>query len=502
MKRQVLGLDINEEYVAAVVIASGGNDRVVTAAALAKLDHRVTLAEVLPPLLEKVGWKDGASVCGISLSGVSLRNFTIPFTEKRKIAQILHLELEDQLLVPVRDQIIEYILAGVDGNKSHLLVTGIAKDRLKDDLEVLKGSGLNPHVITLRTFILAEQFVRVGGQGENFLLIDTGMHEMNMVIVRHGRIAFMRRLVYPDRVFTDLPFYFGDNGIEIVHHDEAMECIASLCDDIKQTLGLYQLESRAETFPEQIVMFGPMVGVAEFREKIEAEFDQPVLIGDLPEHSGVSWTAETRKAWRPGLFDHAIALALQGLTKKISINFRKDEFVQQGLFFASRTNQIVAVALLVLVLVGINAYLGYDYRILNARYNELGDRMTDLFKETFPEATRIVDPLVQMKTGLRNVQAPSIATPVFSGDKRSLNILADISQRVPETVEIHVSRLVIDKESVMVKGTTKNFNDVNLIQGMLRKSPAYDGVDIISASAEKDTGLIRFELKLQTAGAS
>ena len=80
MKRQVLGLDINEEYVAAAVIASGGNDRVVTAAALAKLDHRVTLADVLPPLLEKVGWKDGASVCGISLSGVSLRNLTIPFT--------------------------------------------------------------------------------------------------------------------------------------------------------------------------------------------------------------------------------------------------------------------------------------------------------------------------------------------------------------------------------------------------------------------------------------
>jgi general secretion pathway protein L len=128
--------------------------------------------------------------------------------------------------------------------------------------------------------------------------------------------------------------------------------------------------------------------------------------------------------------------------------------------------------------------------------------MTRLFKETFPETTRIVDPLVQMKSKLQDVQAPATATPIFSGDKRALNILADISGRVPESIEIHVSRLVIETDSVVIRGTTDAFNNVNLIQGVLRKSPAYSDVAIISASAEKDSGLIRFELKLRAAGTS
>jgi hypothetical protein len=61
---------------------------------------------------------------------------------------------------------------------------------------------------------------------------------------------------------------------------------------------------------------------------------------------------------------------------------------------------------------------------------------------------------------------------------------------------------VIETDSVVIRGTTDAFNNVNLIQGVLRKSPAYSDVAIISASAEKDSGLIRFELKLRAAGTS
>lgn len=128
--------------------------------------------------------------------------------------------------------------------------------------------------------------------------------------------------------------------------------------------------------------------------------------------------------------------------------------------------------------------------------------MTALYRETFPDATRIVDPLVQMQANVREVQAPSIAIPVLSGDKRILNIMADISSRIPDSVKIQVSRMVIDQESVQIKGIIDTFNDVNLVQNSLRKSPLFTDVAIVSAAADKESGMIRFELRLQTGGVS
>lgn len=502
MKRRILGLDINDEYVAAAVVESRGQERVVTGSGSARFDKRDDLAQVLPPLLEQVGWKGGTCICGVSLSEISLRNLIVPFTEKRKIAQILPLELEDQLLRPAHDQIIEYSITGAEGNQSHLLVASLEKDLLRRDLALLDASGLKPATVTLRSFALAEQFLRVQDFAGGFLLIDAGLHAVTIAVAGNGQVAFARRLAYPDRVFTERPFIVDEEGPRIVHHEEAMASIASLCDSIKRSTGLYMLENGVASLPEEILLSGAMARVEAFREKLEAEFDRAVYVGDLQQQAGVTLQDDVRSGWDPGFADHALALALQGFGKKVTFNFCKDEFAPPKLLFASKPQLIAASVLLAFLLAGTVAYLGYDYRTLNARYTELDGRMTRLFKETFPETTRIVDPLVQMKSKLQDVQAPSIATPIFSGDKRALNILADISGRVPESIEIHVSRLVIETDSVVIRGTTDAFNNVNLIQGVLRKSPAYSDVAIVSASAEKDSGLIRFELKLRAAGTS
>ena len=80
--------------------------------------------------------------------------------------------------------------------------------------------------------------------------------------------------------------------------------------------------------------------------------------------------------------------------------------------------------------------------------------------------------------------------------------MADISSRIPDSVKIQVSRMVVDQESVQLKGIIDTFNDVNLIQNSLRKSPLFTDVSIVSAAADKESGMIRFELRLQTGGVS
>ena len=87
--------------------------------------------------------------------------------------------------------------------------------------------------------------------------------------------------------------------------------------------------------------------------------------------------------------------------------------------------------------------------------------------------------------------------PLFTREKRILAILADISTLVPADVSLHVSRMLIDQDSVKIKGTTDAFNNVNTIKNLLARSPRFSEVTIVSATKAKDKNIIRFEINLQ-----
>ena len=499
MKRRALGFDISDDFLAAVVVQQTGQDRRVTACAFHERGSEDAV-EVLPALLAQVGWSGGASACGFSLAGVSVRNLSLPFADRRKIDQVLPQELEDQLLTPVDEQVVEYLVTGEGEGSSSLLVAGVEKQSLRQQLDTLKHGGLSPATITPRNLALAEMLVRGGNMPASFLLLDAGVHALAMVLVHGGKVVFVRHLPYPERMYTEAPFAFAGGLASIVHPTEAMACITAISEDIRRGIGFFGLELGITVQPEQVVLTGSMLPVEELRGRISEVLAQEVVPCSLKRETEITLSAELRTEWQPALFDHALALALQALKKKQGMNFRKDEFAPEQLLFTSRPQLIGAAALGLLFLVGAGVYLGIDYRGLKKNHDALGAKMEAIFKETFPGATKVVDPLAQMQANIRDIQAPSIATPVFSGNKRVLNILADVSGRIPKDLTIHVTRLVIDQDSVQLKGDTDTFNNVNLIQGNLRKSPLFNDVAIISAAADKESTMIRFELRLQTGG--
>lgn len=501
MRRRALGLDISEDFIAAVVVQQTGQERRVTACAFHERGGGEDIDALLPGLLTQVGWGGGASTCGVSLAGVSVRNLFLPFTDKKKINQILPLELEDQLLTPVAEQMVEFQVTSGDANSSALLVAALEKESLRRELDSLERGGLSPDTFTLRNMALAERLAHSGKMATSFMLLDAGVHALNMVLVQGTVVVFARRLPYPERMYTEAPFSFDDGMAAIAHTPEAMACIAAICEDIRRSIGFFGLENGLTVSPEQVVITGSMLQVDELRAMISESLAREVVPCSLKRETGVTLAAELREEWQPAFFDHGLALALQGLKKKPGVNFRRGEFAPERLLLASRPKLIAAAALAFVLLAGGALLLGVEYHGLKKSHDALGAKMEALYKETFPEATRVVDPLVQMQANLQDIQAPSIVTPVFSGDKRILNILADISGRIPKELTIHVTRLLIDQDSVQIKGDTDTFNNVNLIQGNLRKSPLFNDVSIISAAADKESSMIRFELRLRAGGA-
>ena len=115
--------------------------------------------------------------------------------------------------------------------------------------------------------------------------------------------------------------------------------------------------------------------------------------------------------------------------------------------------------------------------------------------------TTVHEPYAEMQAAMRAVQGPAAPSTSASAGQRVLGLLADISARIPASVALQVSRLAIDREMVLVKGSTDTFNAVQAIRNGLSASALFSEVKIVSATADKEKGeqggQIRFELQLQ-----
>lgn len=497
MAQQTIGIDISDELLSGVVVSRKGRDIRVVDCATVAINDKTDITDQLSALVEQLHWRGEDCVSGISLSHFSLRNLCLPFTSEKKIEQILPFELEEHLLVPVSEQVFSAITTSQNDDGSHLLVAAIEKEFLRHHLDTLKNAGVEPAKVCMSCFVLADYLCEAGRDGQDFLLLYGDLGSMTLVVCHQKKIVFMRRLSYPEAVFTDAVFSFNGQEVSIADQETADTAVHSLCTIIQQSLERFVAASGMDLKPDHVILAGPMQLAAGFREIVEQELGLPCNVANLRMSGAATLVKDVGEKWIPALFDRPLSLALQGENRKISFDFRKDEFALPSHLLGSK-KQMFALALAAGLLLAVSfGYLFFDYNSLKIQHNNLADQMKQVFKASFPEATRVVDPLAQMRARLQEVQAPTVSMPLYTQEQRILAILADISSRIPDSISMHVSRLVIDEDTVRIKGTTDAFNNVNTIKKLLADSVRYLDVAIVSATKSKEKNAIRFEIRLQ-----
>ena len=171
MAQLTLGIDISDDLLSAVVVAGRGKDRQVLACESVTIEEHDNIPEMLPVLLEKLGWQGGRSVSGLPLSYFSLRNLILPFTNEKKIQEILPFELEEHLLVPVGEQIFATTISDKSDDGSRLLVAAVDKGILRSHLDAFQNNNLDPDIVCPSSFALADRLCSAGSDGQDFLLL-------------------------------------------------------------------------------------------------------------------------------------------------------------------------------------------------------------------------------------------------------------------------------------------------------------------------------------------
>ena len=414
----------------------------------------------------------GTCIASIEGRGLFARSVSLPFKDRRKVRQILPLELEATLPVAIDELTVDFQMAG-NGSGSTALSVAMARERVDFYVHLLREAGLDPTLITF-SGLPAAMLLAAGSQGEQTsLLIDgDGDHGIFFVVGKH-RLQFLRSWTPPET--EDEPPAQALKHVIV----QTLEAVSQVTPDHSNIRQVYLTSRGARHYaPEQLA----------------AALDLEVGIFDVAQSTRMPLDGDLKGGHGQG----ALALGLYAPMVEKGLNlfrptFPLKRFLQQHRKQFIRTGAVAALLIIIFL-----ADVVMDMRRNEAIADALKKRAEAILTQTFPETRNIVNPLQQMIVKVREIRNAGLISPQGAQSKK-IDILNTISQSLPPRLDIHVSQLVASMERVQISGTTGAFEEVNEAKENLEKSGIFDTITIISANMDQKSGRVRFKLSADIA---
>ena len=501
MPRTIIGLDISEDAVAAVQVKSLMQGYQITGCSAVPITEAGGISAALRSVCEKIESK--GSVCNsvIEDGHVSFRNLSMPFTDLRKIRQTLGFELETVMASSVEEQLIDFIDVDRTATQTNLIAAAVNRSYIRAHLSNFEPLGTEPEVLDIRNVSLVNQILMQEKSPANGMLLCLGSRTCSILLFLDKKIVLIRQLPFNGKELAGVASLAAKREKADLSDSPQYEAVLiSLCRSINLTLRGFMVEAGTNLKPEKVFITGPGALVPATAEIIGKELELPVSNLDLRESTdNIQLSKHLIQLYNPALMDNGLALALRESKKAQTFNFRRQEFQVKTQFVKIKKELIHASIYLGIIFVLLAVSFGIDYRDLKKRNANLDNQIKTLFTQTFPEVTKIVEPMHQMKTKIGELKDASGAAPGLNIDSTFLEILNDISNRIPADLAIQVNRMVVDQEGVQIRGTTDTFNTVDSIKKGLESSEMFSDVVIASANLDQSGDGVRFEIKMSRA---
>jgi Tfp pilus assembly PilM family ATPase/Tfp pilus assembly protein PilN len=483
MSNKVLGLDIGQGSVSAVLMQTGRKGQIIEGTEQLPLTDStgapLPLADALESIVTDLTAANTICVASIPLHHAFIRNLQVPFKNPKKIKQILPLELERSLPMPASELAIRFVeLPGLASNDLHQILTAaIPREILKAYLDPLNACQVKVECLTLRPFPLAEVLNADQTLPADWLLVDLDDQWCNLVVSQQNRICFMR-------AFAITPQHRRDSS--------------KLSQTIDYTL--MGIENQLPVTPQPQIVW---LQGAEHYAGLKRSLAQTLT---LPVHtiSGEHGPQRLKAGHRPGtkggssISIHAQALALGPTSTRGRLDYGSQTWQRYWNrdFKKSLVYRAAAIAI-VLLLMAVN--LGIEFYDLKMQRTHLESQIQRVFKATLPEVTRIVDPVQQMRVHLQQISQNVFADGERISNQPKIDLLLDLSEKIPRQLGIQIERLLIGPDQVRLSGTAESFNAVNAMQSGLETSTTFAKVQINSATIDKRTKRVRFQIGMTMA---
>lgn len=500
MSRKILGLDIRDSSLSAVLINgtlqgnhieafeyidffetdsdnSFGEDSEVKETE--KKDLSDTPGELLSNMLLKLSEKMDISGCtciaSLPVTQVSFRNIHVPFNNEKKIKQVILFELEPLMPGSVDDLVVDFKIIDsviVDGQTA--LVTASVKSGILESFEFcLKKGGFEAQAVLPGSGAAANYLIKSCDFHDNYLFADIDDKACTLFVIKDKQVVFIRSFAINTNNFNIL-------GLNI------KRTILSFCEQ-------YDIDYN----PEKIYVSGPLFQSPEALNGLFVDDGLEIELSDFRDSTGFLIENRHKEAWNSALFDNALALAYNAMFGIPGLRFN-ERFFAVGKYFTEYKKQIInAGILLLLVIIAGLANTVFDSYMVNKKLKSAREEMVAIYKETFPAAKVINNPYAQMKGKINEARKNSAFQDKSSGNIRVIDIMNEISKNLPDEFDIEFSRFVLGTEDLRISGNTDTYSTVDSMKKELEKIQFFKKVVISSTTNEKSGEGVKFKFNIE-----
>ncbi|MHB9096526.1 MAG: pilus assembly protein PilM [Syntrophales bacterium] len=506
MPERILGLDIGASSLKAVLLSRGfrGGYRLL-GFRMIDLAAAGGLPEAVGQLFADETFRGSVCVTALRAGALSFRNLKLPFRDQRKIRQTLPFAIEPLIQTPLDDVFIDYTLTGRT-TQTEIFAALAPRTLVGDRTTLLAPYVRETAVIDVDAAPLAARLMEQPDFPETVLVVDVGARETVAVFAGGGRIIHIRNFPFGGESVTAALAESMNSGLpeaEALKRSgeigpEASTVIRAQCGrfltELKNTIEYLLWQGSLAEPPARIILTGGGSRTPGLAEGLAELFAVPAERSDLAEMEGIEIEGTLRQSWDAALMDQALALAARPMAKGRGFNFRQRASEARAGYGELRNSvkKGAIVALVVLILAGVE--IGLDDAAARLRLTALKRDITAEFKKSYPEATRIVDPVAQLKGKIAEARKLSAGMGDAASTGTVLDLLKELAGLVP--ADLLLTSLNLDGDVIGLKGEVRNFDAVDTIKKALANSKYFKTVTIGSSSMIKQGSAVEFDLKI------
>jgi general secretion pathway protein L len=511
LKQRVLGLDIGAHSVkAAEIVHTPFRGLEVGQLRTLPLEPGADLAAELREFLRVYELPTDAVVCALPGDRVSSRRLSFPFVDVKRIAQAVPFEVEGQVPFDLDEFLLDWEPVRRQRGTTDVMATLARRSEVGTLLEALREAGIEPRVVEAEGLVLANLGVLFELAGTR-LLVDVGHRKTTLCLLCEGRPVAARTLPLAGQALTEA--VAQERGVSEPEAEQLKQedgvfppgidagegkdqpVLDRLARELLRTVGSLEPALRETAAGiEEITLLGGSARLHRLADYLKQRTGLPVALLEAP--SEPHRTA-LLAAGDPMSFAPALALAVRGTPlARTRMNFRQDEFArrvdltQYGSQFRQVGWRAAAVLLVGLAWVLVGITLG------NRQAREVETQTAALYEQAFPGRPVPDNVLAAMRAAVQDAHSRADLLGVYAGNLSALDILAELSARVPKNLPVIFEELNIDRRTIRIRGHTERFENVDRLRTELEGFGPFSQIRVSEIQSDARRGGKTFNLTI------
>jgi general secretion pathway protein L len=505
--KNVVGLDVGTHTLKAVELQQGLRSLETVRMHAEPRDPEIPLSGQIGRMLLMHSFQRDHVVTAARGDRVSMRRLSFPFGERRRLTQAVPFELADQVPFDIDEMVLDWQLADHDRNRSEVIAVLAPRTEVSALIATLHEAGCDPREIEVEGLVLSNLGAAYPLPGTR-LLVEIGHEKTTLCALRDGAGVAARSIGVAGRAFTEavaqerslsLPNaerYKHEHGIREPGVGSPFPRASAVLDRLGNEI-LRFANSLEPMLPEGIQTLTLLGGGAQL-EGIDAWLAERTRVpaerlGYPPVETGLGFAA----GGSPLVFAPALALALRGTARATTrLNLRQDSFARRTDF--SRVRREYGSTGILGAVVAVLALLSFSTgAVLESREaGRVEEKMAALYLEAFPGNPAPDDPVAAMREAVREADERAEFLGVYRGNLSALDVLTEISRRVPKDLDVGFEELTIDKQTIRIRVYAKSFEASDRLGAELAKFGPFEKARIGAIETDSRTGVKKFNVTI------